>query len=94
MEETGNTGEKLWFKSKTYGWGWVPVTWQGWALTLGYTAVLVGFALTLDENSTRKEVMLAYVLPMILFTAGFIRICYAVGEKPGWRWGNKDADKK
>ena len=22
--------KRYWFKSKLYGWGWVPVKWQGW----------------------------------------------------------------
>lgn len=43
--------KQLWFKRKTYGWGWVPVTWQGWLLTFGYVALLLLFGLTLDEKS-------------------------------------------
>lgn len=25
---------KYWFKTKEYGWGFVPVTWEGWLATL------------------------------------------------------------
>lgn len=25
---------KLWFKAKNYGWGWYPVTWEGWTVTI------------------------------------------------------------
>ena len=28
-----------WFKAKLYGWGWVPVKWQGWLVV----AVAIGF---------------------------------------------------
>lgn len=31
---------RLWFKAKRFGWGWVPVTWEGWALTGGYGVVV------------------------------------------------------
>jgi len=26
--------KKYWFKRKLYGWGWVPVRWQGWFVVL------------------------------------------------------------
>lgn len=79
----------LWFKRKLYGWGWTPVTWQGWAVTLAYAATLIALALTLDETSSQQEVMLILVLPAVLLTALFIRIAYAKGEKPRWQWGPK-----
>jgi hypothetical protein len=25
---------KYWFKPKMYGWGFVPITWQGWLFTI------------------------------------------------------------
>ncbi|MCX6717702.1 MAG: hypothetical protein NTU76_03445 [Candidatus Taylorbacteria bacterium] len=25
---------KLWFKRKTYGWGWVPSSWEGWFVVI------------------------------------------------------------
>lgn len=78
-----------WFKAKIYGWGWTPVTWQGWAVTLGYVLLLVLLALTIDESSQPKEIALMFLLPAAILTSCLIRICYAKGEKPGWRWGLK-----
>ena len=37
--------EGYWFKAKLYGWGWTPVTWQGFSVTLGYIALVFLFAL-------------------------------------------------
>lgn len=76
-----------WFKAKLYGWGWTPVTWQGWAVTLGYIALVLALALTINEHSSTKEVAFTFLLPIAILTASLIRICYAKGEKPEWRWG-------
>lgn len=77
----------VWFKRKLYGWGWTPVTWEGWVCTALYVGLLVLFALTIDETSPPQEVMFTFVLPAVLLTATFIRIAYQKGEKPRWQWG-------
>lgn len=82
--------KKLWFKAKTYGWGWTPCSWEGWLVTGVYVALIVLLALTLDEASPVLEVMFMFVLPVVLLTITLIRIAYARGEKPTWRWGNKN----
>lgn len=79
--------QHLWFKRKLYGWGWTPVTWQGWAVTLGYVVLVLLFALTIDPNSTGREVAFTFFLPVVLLTITLIRICYKKGEKPQWQWG-------
>ncbi|MFO0764963.1 MAG: hypothetical protein U0487_02865 [Patescibacteria group bacterium] len=86
-EYVNNNPNGYWFKAKWYGWGWVPVTWQGWAVTLGYIALVLALALTIDERSSVKDVSFTFLLPVVILTACLIRICYAKGEKPGWHWG-------
>lgn len=76
-----------WFKRKLYGWGWTPVTWQGWTVTLLYVILVIAFALTIDERSSDREVVFTFVLPVTLLTIALIRICYKKGEKPRWQWG-------
>src|ERR1700704_1112413 len=34
-------GKPNWFRPKTFGWGLVPITWQGWAYTLAWGGLLV-----------------------------------------------------
>jgi len=68
--------QKLWFKRKLYGWGWVPVTWQGWLVLGVYIALLVVFSLTIDENSPPREVAFTFFLPVTLLTIALFRICY------------------
>src|SRR5262245_12007807 len=36
--------EQYWFKRRTYGWGWVPATWQGWLTLLIFLGVSSGFS--------------------------------------------------
>jgi hypothetical protein len=79
--------KKLWFKRKLYGWWWVPVTWQGWAVLGAYILLMFAFALTIDENSPPREAMFTFFLPMTLLTVALIRICYKKGEAPRWQWG-------
>ncbi|MEK9158141.1 MAG: hypothetical protein AAB638_03100 [Patescibacteria group bacterium] len=84
-----NKPQKLWFKRKTYGWGWTPATWQGWMLTVGYIVLILLFALTIDDGSPLREVVFTFIFPIVLLTVTFIRIVYKTGEKPRWQWGPK-----
>lgn len=81
--------KKLWFRAKTYGWGWYPITWQGWTITGMYTALILALAFTINEDSTTTEVAVMLILPLVILTACFIRIAYKTGEKPEWRWGKR-----
>ncbi|RJR27901.1 hypothetical protein C4561_01285 [candidate division WWE3 bacterium] len=77
----------LWFKAKWFGWGWTPVTWQGWLVTLVYLVLIILLSSTVDESSSNQEVLFMFVLPTTLLTITLIRIAYKKGEKPGWNWG-------
>ncbi len=84
------TKKQLWFKRKSYGWGWTPVTWQGWALVGMYIVLLTSeFArITAVANSVGDEI--GSVLPEFVFlTFLLIIICYIRGEKPRWQWAGK-----
>jgi hypothetical protein len=81
--------QKLWFKRKTYGWGWTPVTWQGWLATLVYVVLLVACGAILDPNATSTDVAFTFFLPVLLLTIAFVKLAYKKGEKPRWQWGNK-----
>jgi drug/metabolite transporter (DMT)-like permease len=86
--------KNLWFKRKLYGWGWTPVTWQGWLATLVYVGLAVLFALTIDENSPPQEVVFTFVIPVVLLTIAFIRVAYKKGESPRWQWGRDGEEKE
>jgi hypothetical protein len=75
-----------WFAPKRYGYGsGVPISWQGWAITLAFIAVMIGLSLLLRDQPLRLAASLAP------FIAIFIVIC-AKTTRGGWRWrwGNDD----
>ena len=83
-----------WFKRRRFGYGWVPVTWQGWLVVVGYIVFVVGGSFSLanvSEDTVTKEVKLFFLF-VALATAGLLRITYAKGPHPKWRWGKKPTD--
>ena len=85
--------QRYWFKAKLYGWGWDPATWQGWLVVLVHIGAITLFALTIDKNSSAREVFFTFILPVFLLTATLLRICYKKGERPRWQWGPPDIYK-
>lgn len=79
--------KKLWFKRKLYGWGWTPVTWQGWA-------VLVLYILFLTRAFGEGETFSSFSPGLVVVTVFLILICYATGEEPRWQWGAKVSKQK
>jgi hypothetical protein len=75
---------KLWFKRKSYGWGWVPYSIEGWLITIGFVIAILYISIKYAE--TNPALFIAYLISLI---AVLIFISYKKGEKPRWRWGNK-----
>lgn len=84
------TKSKLWFKAKNYGWGWYPVTWQGWLTVILYITFITYRAnkvhLMFDTDSS---FVFRYFFEVLFATIPLLIICYLKGEKPKWRWGKK-----
>jgi hypothetical protein len=80
------TESKYWFPAKRYGWGWGPPrTWQGWLVLLGFFALLAAGAVVFLPKA-QTGYFLVYTAVLV---AGLIAICYATGEPPKWRWGDR-----
>ena len=78
--------QEYWFPAKRYGWGWgVPRVWQGWAV-LAVFILLVGAGLVFFLPDSHGGMLVYDVVLVVLLMA----VCYAKGEPPKWRWGNKD----
>jgi hypothetical protein len=83
----GDPDRKYWFRAKRYGWGWgLPLTWQGWVVLIVWTLIVVVVPPFLRPN---KHPAL-FGLFIVAMLAVFFGICYAKGEPPRWRWGDKD----
>lgn len=89
-----NTHHKnIWFKAKKYGWGWYPVTWQGWAVIGVYVVFFVRYIQLVDAASrTGSHGIFEEFLKIGALTGVLIGICYAKGEPPRWRWGDDKED--
>jgi hypothetical protein len=81
---------KLWFRRKTYGWGWTPITWEGWLVTLVVVVIPILIRLTAKAMDYEKSTQYFYTwasVPILLMA--LILICFRFGEKPKWQWGVK-----
>jgi hypothetical protein len=74
-----------WFAPKRYGWGATPNTWQGWALTIGFVAILI---LLSRRFADRPVLLFGAAAPLVVV---FVVIC-ARTTKGGlrWRWGEEE----
>jgi hypothetical protein len=81
---------KYWFPAKRYGWGWgLPSAWQGWAFLVAWLiASTAGSSLLGSSLLPNHPGLLAlFGLTMI---AILLAVCFAKGEPPRWRWGDRD----
>jgi hypothetical protein len=85
---------KIWFKRKRYGWGWYPVSWQGWVVVLVYAGILSKFFIFYNiKDHSVSDFLINMSVPFIILSSILIIICYKKGETPKWQWGNKPVDK-
>lgn len=88
--------KRIWFKRKLYGWGWAPVTWEGWLVILVYIGLILTLAFTREEyvpgNPDSGSNFLVSALPIIVLTILLVTISYKKGEKPRWQWGKRLED--
>jgi hypothetical protein len=75
-----------WFAPKRYGYGsGLPISWQGWAVTIGFVATTLALTMLLRNEPVA---IIPAIIPLAL---GFSLIC-ARTTRGGWRWrwGKKD----
>ncbi len=82
-----NRSNNLWFKAKMFGWGWYPISWQGWVLTLLYVIGIAKFALQANKQDSASDVLINFAIPFVIDTVFLLTICYIKGERPKWNWG-------
>lgn len=80
-----------WFKAKLFGWGWMPVKWQGWAVIFLYISLILTLVLSREEavpgNPDSGSNFLTFALPIVVLTILLFVVAYKKGEKPRWQWG-------
>ena len=75
-----------WFAPKRYGYGaGMPISWQGWALTVGFIGMAIVLCLSLKGQPVKLIAALApFVIAFIVIAARTTR----GGLR--WRWGDDD----
>ena len=69
-----------WFATKRYGFGaGRPISWQGWAITIGFIAISIALALLFRD----KPLLLATALVPVIAT---LLVITAKTTRGGWRW--------
>lgn len=79
--------DKLWFKARLFGWGWTPVTKEGWLVTLVFVFLVFLLGRRAEYLTSQSDILLHFVLPLALLILILLGICYKKGERPRWRWG-------
>lgn len=93
--------KKLWFKRKSYGWGWTPASRQGRLILAVYVCLLVlrtvfYRAMAQEDYQLRAWTelepyawgnLLVFMTPVIVLSALLLFICYKTGELPKRQWG-------
>lgn len=92
VEYIKDNPRKYWFKRKLFGWGWVPVTWQGLFTVLFFIAIVVieviylTLKASLYQELSSSDLILFFAI-LLISIAVLMGICYKKGEKPKWQWG-------
>lgn len=86
-----NNPEGYWFKRKLYGWGWVPVTREGWLVILALIAIVSAAAKYFLVEGRVLEYFAVFAAALLAVLA----VGYAKGEPPRWQWGRpRDPDSE
>jgi len=82
---------KQWFRNKTYGFGWYPSCWQGWAALAVYLLVVfITMPIVASITATESMVALIFATAVFIETAIFLFITYKKGDKLEWKlWQKK-----
>jgi hypothetical protein len=72
-----------WFKRKLYGWGWVPVKWQGWLVIAISMAFFAGGIYVGEVDDAPGAALMGFLIMVGIF----LFFGYRKGEKPEWQWG-------
>ena len=86
MSTKSSEPTQFWFPAKRYGWGWgLPAVWQGWFVLAAFVALLALAAVVFPPAQSHG----AFVACTALLSLLLVAVCWAKGEPPKWRWGEK-----
>lgn len=86
--------KKYWMKRRRYGWGWTPVTWQGWLFMILQLGILFTAALQLPPKPVQPSTaqLARFLIIVVLVIISLVLVSSIAAPEPHWRWGKKDTD--
>ena len=80
----------LWFKRKLYGWGWVPVRWQGWVVIILFVVITIWNFQRIDAvQHSGSDTLINFIPQTFILVLILLAICWKKGESPKWMWGRE-----
>ncbi len=68
-----------WFGPRRFpNWGWTPITWQGWVVTVVLVGAMIAGARLIPVQSVKVAVVLVLI-------AVLLAVSVLTGTRPGWR---------
>ena len=84
-----------WFRPRRYGYGATPVTWEGWALTVGVAGVVILSIVAMNLLADRSNVVAWLVWVVFVAVVAFLMVQISRQRTDGewrWRWGQRPGD--
>ncbi len=72
--------KRYWFKNKEIGFGWRPVTWEGWVTVVAYACAMVGWAFLVFSKGETTEYLVIFFVGVFLLVGLLLAICVKTGE--------------
>lgn len=85
---------RLWFRRHRYGFGWTPVTWQGFTV-LAAALVVIGAAAVVLGTVAPEDAwwpVAVFIALTTVVAAALVRVSMVRGPAPRWRWGRRPDD--
>ncbi len=86
--------KKYLMKRRRYGYGWIPVTWQGWLFLVLQAAIVVVAATALPAKQAQPTIgeLVHFFLIVGFAIASLVLVSIQTSPSPKWRWGKKSSD--
>jgi hypothetical protein len=85
---------RYWFRTKTFGYGASPSTWQGWAVGVAYVMALLAASIALVPlgEPVATGPAIAWGLIVVALTAATLVIAWRKTDGAWrWRWAKRNA---
>ena len=79
--------QRYWFRPKRFGYGATPVTWEGWALTLGSALTIGGSVIAMNVWVDRSNFFAWMIWAACVLVAVAVLVSVTRRKTDGdWRW--------